>query len=58
MPGHLVLAVFVMNGRVAAMQTTIARLAGAAYEAFTGRPLPKPEKPKPAPAKKKVVRKR
>lgn len=39
--GHLVMAVFVMNGRAAAMQTTIARLAGAAVEAFSGRPLPK-----------------
>lgn len=51
--GHVVLAVFVMNGqRPAAMQRTIATLSGAAFEFFTGRPLPPPAKPK-RPAKKK-----
>ena len=50
--GHLALAVFVMNGApVSAMQQTIARIAGASYEFFTGKPLPKPQKAK-APAKK------
>jgi beta-lactamase class A len=50
--GHVVLAVFVMNGqRGTAMQRTIAALSGAAFEFFTGRPLPAPEKPK-RPAKK------
>ena len=56
-PGHLALAVFVMNGvRVSAMQRTIAQLAGAAFEFFTGKPLPKPEKPKPAPKRKRAKR--
>ena len=55
--GHLVLAAFAMNGgRVTAMQKTIAQLAGAAFECFTGRPLPPPEKPKPPPKKKRVKR--
>ena len=49
MGGHLALAVFVANGgRVTAMQRTIAELGGAAFEFFTGKPLPPPEKPKPA----------
>jgi len=52
--GHLVLAVFTMNGRnVAEMQQTIAKLSGAAFEFFTGKPLPPPVKPKPAPKKKR-----
>ena len=54
--GHLALAVFVTNGRPAAMQYTIAQLSGAAFEYFTGKPLPKPEKPK-APPKKRQRRK-
>jgi beta-lactamase class A len=42
--GHLVLAVFVMNGgRVTAMQNVIADISAAAYESFTGRPLPPPK---------------
>jgi beta-lactamase class A len=45
-PGHVALAVFATNGRVSPMQRTIAQLAGAAYEFFTGKPLPKPVKPK------------
>jgi beta-lactamase class A len=41
--GHLVLAVFVMNGgRVNAMQRVIAEIAAAAYESFTGKLLPPP----------------
>ena len=47
-PGHLAIAVFVINGRISSMQRTIARLSGAAYEFFTGKPLPPPVKPKPA----------
>jgi len=55
--GHLVLAAFAMNGgRVTAMQKTIAQLAGAAFEFFTGRPLPPPPKPTPPPKKKRVKR--
>ena len=55
--GHIVLAVFVMNGqRVSAMQRTIAQLSGAAFEFFTGKPLPKPEKPKGAPKKRRPKR--
>ena len=46
--GHIALAVFVINGRTAAMQQTIAQLSGAAFEFFTGKPLPKPQKPKAA----------
>lgn len=47
--GHLAVAAFVMNGvGVNTMQRTIARLAGAAFEFFTGRPLPPPVKPKAA----------
>jgi beta-lactamase class A len=45
--GHLAMAVFTTNGaRLAATQNTIAEMAAAAYEAFTGKPLPPPEKPK------------
>jgi beta-lactamase class A len=51
--GHVVLSVFVTNGRPAAMQQTIAQLSGAAFEYFTGKPLPKPQKPKVPPRKKK-----
>jgi len=52
--GHLVLAVFVMNGgRVTAMQNVIADIAAAAYESFTGRVLPPPQKPVKATKKKK-----
>jgi len=46
--GDIALAVFVINGRTAAMQQTIAQLSGAAFEFFTGKPLPKPQKPKAA----------
>jgi len=46
-PGHLALAVFVINGaRASSMQQTIAQIAGASYEFFTGRPLPAPQKTK------------
>ena len=51
--GHLVLAVFVTNGRPARMQQTIAQFSGAAFEYFTGRPLPKPQKVKAPPKKRK-----
>src|SRR5205823_984830 len=44
--GHLAMAVFAMNGRQAAMQHAIAEMSAAAYEAFTGKTLPPPEKPK------------
>src|SRR5262245_7808401 len=45
--GHLALAVFVTNGwRASTMQHTIAQIAGASYEFFTGRPIPKPQKAK------------
>jgi beta-lactamase class A len=45
--GHLALAVFVINGaRRSSMQQTIARIAGASYEFFTGKPLPPPQKTK------------
>jgi len=55
--GHIALAIFVMNGsRGAAMQRTIAQLARAAFEFFTGKPLPVPEKPKAAPKKKRARR--
>ena len=54
-PGHLAIAVFVMNGsRAAAMQRTIGQLAGAAFEFFTGKKLI-PEKPKPAPKQRRHV---
>jgi beta-lactamase class A len=44
--GHLAMAVFTTNGaRPAATQHAIAEMAAAAYEAFTGKPLPPPEKP-------------
>ncbi len=54
MPGHLALAVFVMNGRASSMQQTIARLSAAAFECFVGKPLPPPPhtKPKPKPHRK------
>jgi beta-lactamase class A len=56
--GHLVLAVFVMNGgSVTAMQNTIAEVAASAYESFTGRPLPSP-KPVKAPVKKRATHRR
>jgi beta-lactamase class A len=52
--GHLVLAVFAMNlRRVTDMQQTIAQLGGAAYEFFTGKPLPPPQTPKPVRWKKR-----
>jgi len=42
--GHLALAVFVINGwRESTMQQTIAQIAGASFEFFTGKPLPKPQ---------------
>jgi hypothetical protein len=45
--GHLALAVFVINGgRASSMQQTIAQIAGASYEFFTGQPLPAPQKAK------------
>jgi beta-lactamase class A len=45
--GHLAMAVFTTNGaRPTATQNAIAEMAAAAYEAFTGKPLPPPEKPK------------
>jgi beta-lactamase class A len=50
--GHVALAVFATNGRTNAMQQTIARLAGATYEFFTGRPLPPRPKAK-APARRR-----
>jgi beta-lactamase class A len=43
--GHLALAVFVINGaHASSMQQTIAQIAGASYEFFTGQPLPVPQK--------------
>ena len=51
--GHVVLAVFATNGRPLAMQQTIAQLAGTAFEYFTGKPLPRPQKPKAPPKKRK-----
>jgi beta-lactamase class A len=51
--GHVVLAVFVTNGRPLAMQQTIAQLSAAAFEYFTGKPLPKPQKRKTPPPKRK-----
>jgi beta-lactamase class A len=53
-PGHIALAVFATNGRVSAMQQTIAKLSGAAFEFFTGKPLP--ERPKPV--KRRAVARR
>lgn len=55
--GHLVLAVFAMNGRVTAMQNAIAQFAATAYERFTGQPLPPPKPSKPA-TKKRIPRAR
>jgi len=55
--GHLALAVFVVNGRPSRMQRTIAQLSGAAYEFFSGRPLPKPvKKVRPAPVRRRARR--
>jgi beta-lactamase class A len=54
--GHVVLAVFVTNGRPPVMQQTIAQLSGAAFEFFTGKPLPKSQKPKAPPKKKRDTR--
>jgi hypothetical protein len=34
------------GGRASTMQQTIARIAGASYEFFSGKPLPKPVKAK------------
>jgi beta-lactamase class A len=46
-PGHVVLSVFVADGsRVAAMERTIAQLGAAAFEFFTGKPLPPPPPPR------------
>ena len=57
-PGHLSLAVFVANGgRASAMQQTIAQLSGAAFEFFTGKPLPPRPKAK-APLKSRKTRRR
>src|SRR5262249_54460867 len=54
--GHLALAVFVVNGsRMSTMQETIARIAGASYEFFTGKPLLKPQQVK-QPANKPSTR--
>jgi beta-lactamase class A len=39
--GHLALAVFVTNGHAGRMQETIAQLSGAAFEFFSGKPLPR-----------------
>jgi beta-lactamase class A len=50
-PGHVALAVFATNGRVNAMQQMIAKVSGATYEFFTGRPLPPRPKAK-APARR------
>jgi beta-lactamase class A len=46
-PGHVVLSVFVADGsRIAAMERTIAQLGAAAFEFFTGKPLPPPPPPR------------
>jgi beta-lactamase class A len=51
--GHLAMAVFMTNGaRAAAMERAIAEMAAAAYQTFTGKPLPLPEKPKKQAVKK------
>jgi beta-lactamase class A len=56
--GHLAMAVFVMNGgSVARMQRVISDLSAAAYESFTGQPLPEPRRKGPS-AKRGVARKR
>jgi beta-lactamase class A len=44
--GHLVLAVFVTNGGRGSMQHTIAEIAAASYESFTGKRLSPPPPPK------------
>ena len=47
-PGHLVVSAFVSNGRsIAGMERTIAQVTAAAFEFFTGKPLPPPARPKP-----------
>ena len=46
--GHVVLAVFVADGsRVAAMERAIAQVSAAAFEFFTGKPLPQPVRRRP-----------
>jgi beta-lactamase class A len=51
--GHLALAVFAINGApVSSMEQTIARIAGASYEFFTGKPL----RPSAARARRAVAR--
>jgi beta-lactamase class A len=53
--GHLAMAVFTANGaRAAATEHAIAEMAAEAYETFTGKPLPPPEKPKRQAVKKPV----
>lgn len=55
--GHLALAVFVINGAgESSMQQTIARIGGASYEFFTGKPLPLPQKTKAIAKKAKTRR--
>jgi beta-lactamase class A len=51
--GHLVLAVFVKNGGRSAMPHTIAAIAAASYESFTGKRLSPPPPPKAIKAAKK-----
>jgi beta-lactamase class A len=65
MGGHIALVVFVINGgRASTMQQTIAQIAGASYEFFTGKPLPTPQKARAptetarAPAEKARTRRR
>ena len=51
--GHLVLSAFVANGSsIRAMERTIAQLAAAAFEFFTGKLLPPPERAKPRPRRR------
>jgi beta-lactamase class A len=52
--GHLVLAVFVKNGGRGAMQHTIAEIAAASYESFTGKRLSPPPPPKAIKAARKT----
>lgn len=57
--GHLALAVFVMNGvGVNRMERTIARLAAAAFEFFSGKPLPPPLRSKAAAPRRAVPKRR
>ena len=43
MPGHLAIAVYVADGsRIAAMERSVAAISAAAFEFFTGRPIPAP----------------